>query len=142
MFTDPTVQEFKDYFTRDFPYGTDPSTVMDSDISRAELTAASTINQCLFGVQEFYSQCFLLLSAHYLVMNLRASSQGISGQYAWMVTSKGVGSVSEGITVPQKILDNPLYAMLSKTTYGAMYLELMMPLLAGQMFVAYGRTLP
>ena len=74
-YSNPTVQDFKDYFNRDFPYGTTTDTIMDSDISKAELLAFIAINPCLFQSQEIYNIGFLLLSAHSLVMNIRASSQ-------------------------------------------------------------------
>ncbi len=133
---------FKAYFTRDFPYGTDSSTVMDADINKAINLVLFTINSRLFGTQQNYTTGYLLLAAHYLVMNLRASSQGISGQYSWLQSSKGVGSVSEGLSIPQRILDNPSFAMLTKTSYGAQYLELVLPLLSGQMFTTFAEAHP
>lgn len=136
----PTVRDFKDYFFRDFPYGTSKESVMDQDITSALSDADFNFNPSLFSTQEKYTLGFLCLSAHFLVMNLRASSQGVAGQYAWLQSSKSVGSVSEGLSIPQRILDNPEMAMLSKTTYGAKYLMLILPQLAGQIFSVHGRT--
>ena len=82
------------------------------------------------------------MAAHYLVTNLRASSQGINGQYAWLEQSKGAGAVNQSFAIPQRILDNPLFAMLTKTNYGASFLQLVLPQLTGQMFNAYGMTKP
>lgn len=143
LFINPTVQDFKDYFTRDFPYGTDPNTsVLDSDITKAYGQVNFAINPALFPDQASYTLCYLFLAAHWLVTDLRMSSQGISGQYNWLESSKSVGSVSEGFSIPQRILDNPEFAMLSKTNYGAKYLQLLLPQLMGQIFIAPGRTLP
>lgn len=141
-FTTPTASDFKAYFVRDFPYGTAANTVMDTDITKSINEALFNFNSGLFDTQAKYSMCLMYLSAHYLVMDLRASSQGIQGNYPWMTTNKSVGSVSEGITIPQRILDNPYLAMISKTTYGAKYLELILPNLVGNMFAMFGDTKP
>lgn len=140
-FTNPTIADFKAKFFRDFPYGTTFDTVQDQDITNA-LNSISTLNfnTCLFGFQADYTLAYLLLAAHYLVLNLRASSQGIAGQYDWMITGKGVGSVNESIQIPDRILSNPLFAMLSRTPYGAAYLEMMLPMLAGNAVSVRGHT--
>lgn len=140
MFTAPTIAEFKAQFFRDFPYGTTTSQVMDQDITNAINTAGLNINPCLFGTQANYVLAYCLLAAHYLVLSLRASSQGIAGQYSWLQASKGVGGVNEAFTIPQRILDNPYWAALSKTTYGAQYLELVIPLTVAPMFTVRGHT--
>lgn len=142
MYTDPTILDFQSYFRRDFPYGTTPDTVEDQDITNAFADASVNINQGMFSTQANYTLGFLLLSAHNLVLNLRASSQGIAGQFSWLSSSKSVGSVSEGISIPQRVLDNPAYAMLSKTNYGAKYFAMLLPNLSGQMFTVQGRTKP
>lgn len=139
-YTNPSVEDFKEYFNRDFPYGDTTDKIMDSDITKAETAAFISINPCLFQSQEMYTLGSLLLSAHYLVMNIRASSQGISGNYPWMTTSKSVGSVSQGMTIPQRILDNPEYAWLSQTNYGTQYLMMILPQLTGQIFMVPGTT--
>lgn len=143
MFLNPSVQDFKDYFYRDFPYGTDQDTsVLDQDIAKAYQMTNINFSQCLWGDQSSYTVGYLYLSAHYLVMNLRSSSQGINGQFAFLENSKAVGSVSQGFAIPQRVLDNPDWAVLMKTNYGAQYLQLVLPQLAGQAFNVFGRTLP
>lgn len=142
-YTVPTITDFKEYFTRDFPYGTDPDTsILDSDISKAFGQTSFNMNPNLFASQEQYQVAFMLLAAHYLVVDIRMSSQGINGQFAFLEQSKSVGSVSQAFAIPQRILDDPYLAMLTKTNYGAKYLELVLPQLSGQMFAVYGRTLP
>lgn len=139
-YTTPTVADFKAQFTRDFPYGAAANQVNDSDISAAIIEAGVNFTQSLWGSQQEYSLAYLLMTAHMMVMALRGSSQGIAGQYEWLVSSKGVGSVSEGLSIPQKILDNPRFAMLTKTTYGARYLQLVLPRMIGQVFTEFGNT--
>lgn len=142
-YNNPLITDFKSYFTRDFPYGTDPNTsVLDADIGKAYGQVNFAINPGLFSNQANYTLGYLWLAAHWLVTDLRASSQGISGQYSWLQTNKAVGSVSEGLQVPDRILANPLFAMYSKTNYGAKYLQLLLPGLTGQIIIAYGHTKP
>jgi hypothetical protein len=142
-FQNPSVAQFKAYFVRDFPYGTDPATaVIDQDIVNAYGETNINFNPDLWGDQGSYNIGYLLLAAHYLVMNLRASSQGLSGQFGWIQASKSVGSVSESFQIPQRVLDNPEFAMLSKTNYGARYLLLLLPQLAGQIYSVCGSTRP
>lgn len=139
----PTIPDFKAYFARDFPYTDNPTTgVTDADINKAYGQTNFNINPNLFISQANFQIAYLLLAAHYLVTDLRMSSQGLNGQYNWIETSKSVGSVSQSFAVPQKIQDNPYFAQLARTNYGAKYLELIMPLLAGQVGFVAGRTLP
>lgn len=141
-FTNPTVADFKAYFFRDFPYGATSDTVMDADITKALDQALFNFNPGLFADQAQYSMGVLYLAAHYLVIDLRASSQGITGSYSWLESSKSVGSVSESFVIPQRILDNPYWAMLSQTPYGAKFLSLILPRLLGNIMVLPGRTQP
>lgn len=145
MFNIPTVQDFKNQFFRDFPYGGvngDLTTVQDQDITRAIEDASVNFSQDLFANQTTFNNGYLLLTAHFLTMNLRASSQGMNGKLPWLQSGKGVGSVSESFAIPQRILDNPEYAMLAQTNYGAQFLFLVLPQLTGQVFAVYGRTNP
>lgn len=136
----PTV--FKNYFVRDFPYGTTSDKVTDADITKALGQAAFNFNEALFGSQTEFNIGFCYLTAHYLVIDLQTSSQGLSGSFAWLEASKAVGSVSQSFSIPQQVLDHPVYSMLSKTNYGAKFLSLMLPRLVGQIFVSFGGTTP
>jgi Protein of unknown function (DUF4054) len=145
MWPNPTVQMFQQQYFRDFPFGFsngDLSQVQDQDIQNAIGKAALFINPSLYASQAAYNNGFMALAAHYLVLAIRASSQGISGQWPWMVTSKGVGGVSEGITIPQWILDNPMWSVLTSTTYGMDFLFGVLPNLVGQCFTIFGPTHP
>jgi hypothetical protein len=142
-YTDPDVPTFKAYFNRDFPYTTDINdltAVTDVDITKALSQQENLINQNLFANQAIYTQGALLLAAHFLVMNLRASSQGIAGKYDWLTSHKAVGSVNSSFEIPQRILDNPELAILAGTTYGVQFLYIVIPLLTGQMFAVAGGT--
>lgn len=142
-YTNPSVAEFKTYFNRDFPYGTDIETsVTDTDISKAFQMTNINFNSDFFGDQASYTIGYLLLSAHYLVMNLRTSSQGINGAFGFLEQSKSVGSVSQSFAIPQRVLDNPDWAVLMKTNYGAQFLQLILPQLSGQIYTVAGLTRP
>lgn len=141
VFTNPTIFKFKSYFVRDFPYGFTTDTVMDQDVTNAINQAAININAGLFSSQEQYNLAFLFLSAHYLVTALRASSQGISGQFNWSTQSKGVGSVNESYAIPQRILNNPYLNALTRTSYGAQYVMMIYPKLSGAVYTVAGDTL-
>jgi hypothetical protein len=136
----PGVTDFKAYFFRDFPYGTTVDTVQAADITNALAEAAFNANEAILTTQAKYTLGYLLLAAHYLVVNLRASSQGIAGKYTWLPASQSAGSIAASYQIPQRILDNPELAMLAQTPYGARYLSLILPLLAGQVFAVCGRT--
>ncbi len=142
-YNNPSVADFKAYFYRDFPYGTDMDTdVLDQDITKCFQQTNFNINQALFSDQSSYTVGYLLLAAHYLVVDLRMSSQGLNGQYSFLEQSKSVGQVSQSFAIPQRIQDDPYMAMLMKTNYGAKYLELILPGLSGQIFISYGSTRP
>lgn len=142
-YTNPSVADFKEYFFRDFPYGTDPETsVLDQDIAKAFGQTNININPNQWAGQAAYAIGYLLLAAHYLVVDLRMSSQGINGAYQWLEQSKSVGNVSQSFAIPQRILDDPYIAGLSQTNYGAKYIQLLLPQLAGQVFISYGSTRP
>lgn len=137
----PSTADFKSFFTRDFPFGTDVNLhVLDSDLTRASAEVSASINEGLFPSQEVFDIGFNYLTAHNLVVNIRNSTAGLSGQYEWAQASKSVGSVSVGLAIPQDILNDPQFAWLTQTTYGAKYLEMVYPLLKGLMFAVEGST--
>lgn len=136
----PTEAQFKAQFARDFPYGVTSEFVMDSDITNALRQAYFVVNQGLFDTENDFQFAYLYLAAHYLVMNLKASSQGLGGAYSWLESSKSVGSVSQSFAIPEAIMKNPAFAMISKTNYGAYYLSLILPLAVGQVGLAEGTT--
>lgn len=140
-YENPAVADFKSTFYRDFPYGTDAAiSILDQDITRAFTYTNININPDLFADQSAYSIAYLLLSAHYLVMNIRMSSQGLNGQFNFAQQSKSVGSVAEAFGIPQRVLDNPDWAILCKTNYGATYIQILLPQLAGNIFSVCGTT--
>jgi len=142
IFVNPTVDQFEEFFSRDFPFSECDNGVTESDVQKAQQEATFQLNISLCDTQAFYSTCFNYLTAHNLTINLRNSSQGIAGTFPWLQQSKTVGPIAESFGIPPRILENPELAMLCKTTYGAKYLSFILPNLSGQMFSVYGSTNP
>lgn len=139
-----TVDDFRGWFSRDFPYS--PDGILDGittqDIQKAFAEANMNFNPTLFSTDDEKKMGFLYLSAHYLVIDIQNSSQGINGRYEGIMSSKSVGSVSVGYTIPDWVMGSPIYSLLSQTKYGMKYLSLIIPLLVGNVGVVKGATHP
>ena len=144
-YTAPTLADFKSRFDRDFGFAqdqTDMTLVRDKDITTAFTQANANFNIALFANQGTYSEALLLLAAHYLTTNLLASSQGLAGTAQWLTNSKAVGNVSEGFSIPERILRSPILSIYSRTLYGMTYLSIIAPLLVGNVRLVCGATTP
>lgn len=139
-FINPAVSDFKAYFLRDFMYTVDQTGVMDQDILNAQADATAFLNVDNFGDQPTYFLAFNLLTAHFLGMNILASSGGLGSPFAWPASSKSVGSVSISSAISARITENPEFAYLTSTQYGTKYLMLVLPLLVGSCGSVYGGT--
>ncbi len=141
-YNNPTITDFQNFFVRDFPYGTDvTTTVTTNDIGSAYSSVnAFSLNQGLYSNQASYTLGYLYMAAHFLVQNLRASSQGINGQFNWLQQSKGAGSVNEAFAIPERVLHSPMWSMFTKTNYGMMFLQLISPRLIGNIISVQGTT--
>lgn len=141
MYTNPSVADFKTFFARDFNFNVNPDVgITDADITRAFSEVDCQINKNLFPDQDCYNLGFYYLSAHYLVLNIKNASQGVSSQYEFLLNSKSVGSVSVGINIPDEVRHDTTLSMYLKTGYGAKYLELVLPYTRGNMYVVRGAT--
>lgn len=150
-----TPQEFRDYFRRDFPFcpfvipegESDPveqvndECISDSDILRAKSDAELSFRaDCLDA--DGRKTALLYLTAHYLVLNLRNSADGISSNGGYGEASKSVGSVSVSYnSAPEWMKSNPLISSLQQTGYGQRYFELAYRcMMASRFFIVKGRT--
>ena len=142
-YQNPSVADFKSYFERDFPFGVDVSTsITDTDIGKAFQQANYAINEAFYPDQTTYTIGYYLISAHFLTMNLRSSSQGINGQFNFLQQSKGVDGVSEAFAIPPSIAEDPVFSMYTKTNYGAQFLLMILPYLRGATYIVAGTTQP
>lgn len=122
---------------------TDLKKVTDFDIAKA-LTLATAFNSSmsLFGSQAAYTTAMCLLAAHYLCTSVNAGQVGLNGQANWITAAKTVDGVTESFQIPKRILNSPYLSKLSRTVYGAQYLELVSPLLIGNIQSFRGVTQP
>lgn len=137
-----TPEEFKEWFKRDFPFSDDPNEgVGDCDILKAFAEANFVFNKSIFSEQE-QPIAFLYLAAHYLVIDLKNSSTGLKGSFNGLMTNKSVGSVSVGYSMPNWILEHPIYSLIAQTPYGVKYLSLAVARCIGNFGVVKGATQP
>jgi hypothetical protein len=146
-----TVDDFKELFRRAFPYLPSNYTlvsddadnyVLDEDIEKAFSEAKIVFNQALWGNEEAIKIGYLYLSAFFLVNDMRSDLGGISGQSFMPVSSRSVGNVSESYHIPQAYLEDPLLAMYTANPWGMKYLQLVMPMLRGNVVAVMGATRP
>lgn len=121
---------------------TDLTRITDDDVAGAIQDAAFNINQALFDTQANWSRAFCYYAAHCLVERLLAAGEGVRSQFSWLVNAKTVGDVSASFTIPTTILESPFLSLISKTRYGARYLEIIAPLLVGNMQTNFRITPP
>lgn len=142
-YTPVTIADFKSFFVRDFPYGTDPKVaILDSDITKALDTAGDTFNEGLWSSQAQFNRAYLYLSAHRLVESLRASGSGLASQYAGNTQQKSVGNVSESYVMPPRVQANPFLAGCYTSDYGKMFVNLISLKLIGNIITVRGATTP
>ena len=110
----------------------DKNQVQDLDIANAIAMCASNVNPLFSTSVPDFIQTYNLLAAHYLVENIRASTQGLAsqGNPGWN-TSKGAGEFSESFDVPDFIKENASLAIFGRTKYGVMYISKIQPYMVG-----------
>lgn len=109
----------------------------DEDIQNAMIEAITNFNETLWDNDTTLKMVFLYLTAHYLTIDFR---NAIGSNEVGIKTSKSVGSVSEGYTIPKYIQDNPILSMYANTGYGLKYATLLYPNLIGNCFIVGGAT--
>jgi hypothetical protein len=116
--------------------------VTDDDLNGAIADAGFNVSPGLFGSQAQFSRAFLYLAAHQLIEKLLMAAAGVQSRYSWLTVSKAVAGVSESFKIPAVVADNPFLANISKTRYGAMYIQIVAPLLVGNVSVDCTYTNP
>jgi hypothetical protein len=116
--------------------------IVDADIAGGITDAQYNGSQALFDTQASYARAFMYLAAHCMIEKIQMAGQGLASQYNWLTAAKGVGDVSSSFQIPEKIIRDPMLAMFSTTRYGAMYLQIISPLLVGNITTAHRQTLP
>lgn len=139
-----SVETFKTYFSREFPYApaSDPTNeeyITDADIVRAFGQARINFPLNLFN-EENGTIAFLYLTAHYLCKDMAMAQSGINSVGQYIVTSKSVGDVSASYGVPTKFLNDPILNYYSGTDFGLKYLSLLYPRTIGAVNFVLGGT--
>lgn len=116
--------------------------VVDADIAGGLQDAQYNGSQALFDTASTYGRALLYLAAHCMIEKIQMAGQGLASQYNWLTVSKGVGDVTSSFQIPDKIMRDPMLASFSTTRYGAMYLQIISPLLVGNITTAHRQTLP
>lgn len=143
----PTVAQFKARFDRDFAFcaaegQTNLEQVRDVDVTNAFTQADANFNEDLFASQAAYREAYLQLAAHFLCVNMLAASQGVGGSAQWLTVNKSIDSVTEGFEVPDRVKRSPMLSQFSKTSYGMIYVQLIGPLLTGNVAGIYRQASP
>lgn len=109
----------------------------DNDILEAYGEAKINFNESLFPDETTALKVFLFLAAHYLTVDFQ---NALGGTNIGITTSKSVGSVSEGYTIPPWINENPGLSIYTSTGYGLKYCSLIRPYLVGNIILFRGQT--
>jgi hypothetical protein len=116
--------------------------VQDSDITTAFGEAIALFNPALYPVDANSTQAYLYLTAHFLANDLKSALAGISAPGGFPLSSRSVGSVSEGYSVPDAYLEDPILAGYTTSAYGMKFLALTLPALRGNVRAVFGQALP
>ena len=108
----------------------------DSDILEAFEEAKINFNEGLFPDDATALKVFLFLAAHYLTVDFM---NALGSNQIGILTSKSVGSVSVGYSIPAWLLNNPTLSMFATTGYGVKYASLIKPYITGNVFIVKGR---
>lgn len=151
----PTLQQFKDQFSRDFIYGPGIETVRDVDIQNAINAASSLFNPCLFSTKAIGTPpnltseaviCYNNAAAHFLVTSIQGvgglgkKGRGTNSQGEGVVSSKSVGGVSVSFAWPSVITDSAVLFQFTKTVYGQAYLQVLATKLVGNVSAVLGEV--
>jgi hypothetical protein len=107
----------------------------DADIQEAFAEAWINFNEGLFPDDATALKVFLYLAAHYLTVDFM---NALGSNQIGILTSKSVGSVSEGYSIPAWLLNNPMLSMYANTGYGIKYASLIKPYITGNFFIVKG----
>lgn len=107
----------------------------DEDIQEAIQEASINFNESLFGDENKAKTAFGLLAAHYLTIDF---NNAIGANSVGIPTSKSVGSVSEGYTIPAWLNNNEALSAFATTGYGVKYASLLRPYLVGNIMLFKG----
>ena len=107
----------------------------DEDIQEAIQEASINFNKNLFSDCTKAKTAFGLLVAHYLTIDF---NNALGVNTVGIPTSKSVGSVSEGYTIPAWLNNSEVLSTFASTGYGIKYASLIRPYLIGNVMLFKG----
>lgn len=116
--------------------------LVDADVLGGIQDAQYNVSQALFDSQASYARAFMYLAAHCMIEKIRMAGQGLASQGIWNTISKGVGDVTSSYQIPDKIMRDPMLSCFATTAYGKMYLQIISPLLVGNIGTSRSWTNP
>lgn len=117
--------------------------VLDSDIEKAYFQARQFFNPALFDNENDLLSYICYLIAHYLVIDIQMSQEGVNSTGYYIPNHTTVGDVSESYSNPTNSQgDSFILYQLNQTRYGQKYLSLISPLLVGHFNSIRGTTTP
>ena len=117
--------------------------VLDSDIEKAYFQARQFFNPALFDNENELLSYICYLIAHYLVIDIQMSQEGVNSTGYYIPNHTTVGDVSESYSNPTDSQgDSFILYQLNQTRYGQKYLSLISPLLVGHFNSIRGTTTP
>lgn len=117
--------------------------VLDSDIEKAYFQARQFFNNNLFDDETELLSYICYLIAHYLVIDIQMSQEGVNSTGYYIPNHTTVGDVSESYSNPTNSQgDSFILYQLNQTRYGQKYLSLISPLLVGHFNSVRGTTTP
>lgn len=107
----------------------------EEDILNAYNEAKVNFNENLFPDEETALMVFLYLTAHYLTVDF---NNAIGNNNIGILTSKSVGSVSEGYSIPTWLNEDAALSVYASTGYGIKYASLIKPYKVGNIMLFKG----
>ena len=162
-FVIPQIQDFKQQFSLDFPFGPGPSAVSDAEIQNALnlVAGGSYFNAALFSLAPLgpaganpttneATLAFLYCAAHYVYLNVKTRGGlhapgfkgGTNSAADGPLASKGVGQVNVAYQWPDSVTGDPMLFQFTRSPYGEMYLQMLTPKLVGNAGLVMGENLP
>lgn len=116
--------------------------VLDQDINNAFAEAMVLFNPALWANDTQQKLGYLYLTAHFMVTDIRRSNAGLASRPEFSTSAKTVGSVSETYELPDRFKNDAILNGYLKTGYGMKYLDMILPLLMGNVFTSVGTVNP
>ena len=98
--------------------------VLDEDIEKAFTQAYPNANINFGFTCSEKINIYLHLVAFYLVFDLKNSASGVNSSFIGTLSSKSVGDVSESYSIPNWMMQEPMYSIYASNGYGLKYLSL------------------